>query len=270
MLQSQPSETFSGLYDSVLAEIEIGHADQAVNRLVGMLDAVELHAAFAAAAKCQLRDHMLFDLLRSDPLCSNLGRDFAADVRGICSPTGERLSAITGQLPLIRALRQRHEQVEKRIVRAWEQGQSVCVIDETDVCAFDALADRARPNIVAHSLLSFQATDTRFDLIIGARLADTLKHHALQDFLKLANLRLKQGGTVALAALRSGHQGTGWRRMCLNWHPETHDEASLIASGKAAGLNTHIYRDESDCILWCDFRATEQKQTGENRHEHGT
>ncbi len=270
MLQSQPNETFSGLYDSVLAEIEIGHADQAVNRLVGILDAVELHAASAASAKCQLHVHMLFELLRRDPLCSNRSREFPDEAAGHRSPTGERLSAITGKLPLIRALRQRHELIEKRIVRAWKQGQSVCIIGDSGVRAFDAVANCDRANVVELSLSSFQAADRRFDLVTSLHLADTLDRQTLQDFLKLAKLRLKQDGTLALAALRSGHQGTGWRRICLNWHPETHDEATLADGGKAAGLNTHIYRDESDCILWSDFRATEHTQTGESGVEHGT
>jgi hypothetical protein len=94
----------------------------------------------------------------------------------------------------------------------------------------------------------------QFDLILLPEVADTLDTAELISLIAQVKPFLRPAGAVILSALRPDHLGSGWRRACLNWHPNMHDLAALQRAASEAGFSAQTYGDQNDCIIWGTLR----------------
>ena len=273
---------YTRFYDQVLTEISGGEIHAGINLLVGMLDTVGLQAGSFARAQQELREHSLGQMLRHDPLCANadtMRQDATAWIRMIAdkrtaegtSSTGRRLFAATSDLTLSRALRGRRQSFDQRLERAKLGGQETCLLGG----GLEPLPERNSSNITmvsrkdaAEAFHAAAKSRIFFDFILAPDLADQCEAVTLTDSLRQMRPCLSDGGTIVIAALHPHHIGAGWRRACLNWEPECHDEQSLERAAASAGLTAKTYRDETDCVVWGELRLA-QNPTSKGGKSHG-
>jgi hypothetical protein len=243
---------YTRFYDQVLTEISAGKVNDGINLLVGMLDTVDIGPGSLAQAKRELSGHSLSRMLLEDPsvadaearpndTAARIGMIGRAGTDSDISSTGRRLFEVTSELTFARALRQRRISFEARSTRASQLGQNITLVNNT--------ADAERCVRLAEN------DGQRFDLILAPDLFDQTAEPALSHILKSLATCLSANGSIIVAALLPNHLGAGWRSACLNWNPHCHDEAALARIAASAGLSARTYRDETDCIIWCELGA---------------
>lgn len=282
----------SQFYDQVLTEIQSGNTRDGITLLVGMLDAVSHDQAKFDAASLSLKAHDLWALLLEDPICAQANAvprqpDLLVDLiceqpaRITASSTGRRLFDVTASLTFARAIRERAKVAEEKLVRAWQAGARICILGQENLRALRSLAGQDLSNVTliepdALLLNSSEATFDRslirintsaedflsarqapFDLICATTAADHSTPLELSDLLARGCHSLTEQGSFQIASFVPGHLGTGWRRACLGWDIECHSEANGAAP---AGLSARTYRDTTDCIVWREFRLTNEDQ----------
>ena len=273
---------YTRFYDQVLTEIEVGQTRAGINLLVGMLDTVGLQPGSLAQAREEPRDHSLGQMLLQDPLCADAqalpnnpsgriamisDKRAGADV----SSTGHRLFEATSDLTFARALRGRRDGFDQRLKRAWQTGRRICLLGSGSVHALELPAGGDISNITvidpdaaACALESAAAAGVQFDLILAPDLADSTNSRDLSALLGLMRPCLTEGGSIVVAALLPHHIGAGWRRACMIWEPDCHDEQGLERLASAAGLSPQTYRDETNCVVWAELTvASCAQQKGE-------
>jgi len=287
-------------YDQLLGQIEVGNARDGIIHLVGMLDAAGLDEAQFTQICAELRNHRLFQLLQEDPLHACVSNNSDRLETLLCgsapegtSATGRMLFDITRELTLCRAMRERRVHAHRELLRAWEDGETICVVDGSLLAG---LAGRDLSNIVAavdgpacaanlrlhfgNSLTVIEAeavgyfadfsTQSRcFDLVCAPGLAD--RHDAISLAAMLVNLRkcLSPSGRILLSSLAPQHLGTGWRVACLGWTVNCHEESDLWRAAQCAGLEGRVYRDATNSIVWGELTqsASSGAQVGGAGHE---
>ncbi len=264
---------YTRFYDQVLTEINAGKVHEGINQLVGMLDVVGLGSGSLAQAKRELRGHSLCQMLLEDPsVAAAEARPNEPDARvrmiGGTAPsddissTGRRLFEVTSDLTFARALRQRRESFDLRLSNAWRQGQKICVL-ASDGCSLVRQlrgADSSNITIIdieeaSDAICLAAQTSPFFDLILAPDLLDRDATPALSEILRPMAACLGAHGSIVVAALMPQHLGAGWRSACLNWDPYCHDEGALAKLAASAGLTARTYRDETDCIVWCELKV---------------
>jgi hypothetical protein len=248
MTQSDATQSYIRFYDQVLSEISSGKVEQGINILVGMLDAIALQEGALEQARRALQSHLLHRMLLEDPICA-FAAERPGDSRGLaaiiadkgCAPqissTGLRLFAATSSQPIARAILSRQVGMDRLLARVGMAG--IAVRSE-------------RPQgFKARGLL---------DIICASDAADRLKGPALGAELASLRTSLSGQGRIILSAALPDHLGAGWRSICLNWNPQTHDEQSLTQAAAMAGLTAHTYRDEADCFVWAELRPAQNSQ----------
>jgi hypothetical protein len=266
---------YTRFYDSVLTQIEVGKVQDGINLLVGMLDTVNLQAGSLARAEHELRNHSLCQMLLEDPMIAHaeaqpdnpadrLKMIFQSSVHAEVSSTGRRLFAVTRELTFALGLRERHDSFRLKLRRAWQTGQPICLIDDSDAL-LEGMDGKDGANItivdladVRHFFAAAAKDGTRFDLILAPNLLDRHGAPALQTRFTLMQSCLSAQGSIVLAGLIPQHLGAGWRSACLNWNPQCHNESDLEQLASGAGMVTRTYRDETDCILWAELRNASQ------------
>jgi hypothetical protein len=275
---------YTRFYDSVLTQIEVGKVQDGINLLVGMLDTVDLQAGSLARAERELRNHSLCQMLLEDPMIAHaeaqpdnpadrLKMIFQSSVDGEVSSTGRRLFAVTRELTFACGLRERHDSFRLKLRRAWQTGQPICLIDDSDAL-LEGMDGQDGANItvvgladVRHFFAAAAKDGTRFDLILAPNLLDRHGAPALQTRFALMQSCLSEQGSIVLAGLIPQHLGAGWRSACLNWNPQCHNESDLERLASGAGMAARTYRDETDCILWAELRnASQTGDTGGINH----
>lgn len=293
----------SRFYDSVLQELAAGKLQDGISMLFGMLDAVDQRPEQFGAACDELRGHALAAMLREDPLFaaspSSPGNDSARlrlitlrEISADVSQTGRHLFAITSELKLCRALRERHLEAGRRVARAWQHGRRICVLGGGPLFAARMLAGHDLSNITVVDDdrctgaklrddfgTSFQLIEASpaqflrvaggvdpFNVICTSDLADSNAAHGLAALMPALRRQLAPGGRIELAALDAHHPGRGWRRAYLDWEPCCHEAGSFAAIATAARLTASVYHDETACVVWCEMGAIEGREPGEGNH----
>ncbi len=276
------SMTFTRFYDSVLSEIEYGKVDQGINLLAGLLDAVHLQGCSIANARDGLACHLLHRMLLEDPIyaqAAHMPGDYIGLVDALSipsaeqhlSPTGRRLFEATANLPIIRALQQRHAKVHQMLERAWKDGQQICLVGKGANFGNAALPGRDLSNV---TIIDIEAIDPpnlmdaagmQFDLICLPNIADALDGDALFSLLAKLQHLVSPAGIMILSALRRDHLGSGWRQVCLNWMANTHDAQALQSAAFGACFSAQTYADQSDCIIWAELRPQDLPANGGNK-----
>lgn len=242
MTQQSSTSCYDRFYDQVLNEISTGKVEQGINVLVGMLDAIALQGGALEQARTSLQGHLLHQMLLEDPLCA-YAKMRPGDSLGLAAimasksgdvqigATGQKLFAATRSQPIARALLHRQASVDRLLSRAISDGQSVldCRLSGTDAGG-------------------------SFALICASDLADRLESPALTEALAKMRTSLSDRGRIILSSALPNHLGAGWRSVCLNWNPNTHDEQGLTLAAASAGLTARTYRDEADCFVWAELR----------------
>ena len=284
-------------YDQVLTEIQSGNVKDGVTLLVGMLDTVSHDECQFTAASTSLKAHDLWALLLEDPMCGlanavprqpdlliDLICDHPLDVA--TSSTGQRLFEVTTSLTFARAIRERAKIAEEKLVRAWQAGAQICILGIDNLRALRSLENQYLSNIIfvdpdprslqrsmdafGPSLHCVNATPEAFlkssaeatapfDLICATALADHLQPAALEALLSLGRDCLAAQGALQIASFVPQHLGTGWRRACLGWDINCHNEPQIAASAARAGLCARTYRDTSDSVIWSEFRRANKE-----------
>jgi hypothetical protein len=262
---------FTNLYDHILSELEFGRTEPGINLLVGMLDAAELHRSAKGNARNALAEHPLHAMLLEDPMLADAAQTPGNPVRRVnmlnthgfdntISSTGRRLFAATSDIAFTRALRQRHEHAERKLVGAWRKGQKIWLIIDPQFDLTSSLSgfDTSNIKISSHADIRENAvidavSGEQFDLILAPHLPDQLSVRAMLQFIGALGNRISAAGEFATSALLTGHPGTGWRRACFSWEPRCHTEAAL-ARMTANGLTNQSYRDETGCVAWVEMR----------------
>ncbi len=206
-------------YDSVFSEIEFGRVEQGINLLVGMLDAVAMQSGSLVQARADLDQHVLHQMLLEDPLYRH-AIDHPNDPEGLT----DILVNQGGERQLS------------------STGKKLFAVTSTLPIARALIQRRERGE---------RASDT-------ACTADGISAASLTTVLAWRGESLLQDGHIFLTAVLPDHLGSGWRDLCLNWNPQTHDEDRLEQAARAAGFDARSYRDESDCMIWATLRPISQ------------
>lgn len=291
-------------YDQVLNELLGGSYQSGINLLVGMLDVVSRDEAALEAALSALQTHDLFQLLVQDPLCApDIGQDGQKIADLMCSQlldrvitsTAQKLFEVTSNLTFSRAIRQRRVVTGTRLARAWQSGKRICVVGHGQIQALEQVRGQDLSNItcVANDATQIDflqkhfgpslnvacgspsqffksAVEQRvgFDLVCFGDVADEVDHAALQELVQVAGASLTDAGSLSLASIVKSHLGLGWRRVCLGWAVNCHDEAELQAIGVDAGLAVTTSSDVTNCVIWSEFTKTYEINRGGINH-HG-
>lgn len=263
---------YTRFYDQVMTEIEAGKVHDGINLLVGMLDTVDLQAGSLERARRELHGHSLSQMLREDPVIAHavalpdctaerlkmIGQSLA---NAETSSTGRRLFEVTRELTFARALRERRDSFELKLARSWRQGDNIFLIADDSTSYLSALsgADVASIGVadvdeISLGLFSSSENQSKYDLILAPELLDRCDGPALLDCLRQMRPGLAKQGSIVLAGLTPQHLGAGWRSACLDWHPFCYDECGLAQIAADAELSARMYRDETNCIVWAEFR----------------
>ena len=270
----------SEFFDRIVAQIESGHAGEAIANLTGMLD-------YASGAPDQFdsvcsayRDHPIGTLLRE----GSKQHDSATALSRAIRDSG-----------FDRALHERTDHIRKLLGSAWQGGKSIAVLGGAVRSELAELASRDLGNVTiveadeasARALRAALPTSAQvihqpvnlfldmvaraqghFDLIYFPRLTEQAGGPALVDTLRRAGQCLTDGGRIVVLAFASGHVGRGWRHLCLDWPVIEHDEASLTAVAEASGLKPTIYCDAAGCFLWGVFtQVPDDYEHGGQNHD---
>ncbi len=283
-------------YDQVLTEIQSGNIKDGITLLVGMLDTVSNNEADFRAASSLLKLHDLWGLLLEDPICGQanaIPQQPGLLVDLICeqpahsavSSTGHRLFEVTTSLTFARAVRERAQIAEEKLIRAWQKGARICILGHGNLRAIRSLVKQDLSNVTivdpdpaqllrseerfGTSLVSVNSTaesflgqcQTRFDLICATTAADHLTPTELSNLLARGRHALTEHGALQIASFVPQHLGTGWRRACLGWEIESHTERQTAESAAQAGLSARTFRDTTDCVVWREFRLASGNQS---------
>jgi hypothetical protein len=267
------------LLDQVVTEFEAGRAAGAVLLLAGMLDAVATDPAEVAAWR---------ELIAEHPVSGFIGRQSPALLaRPALDALGawpRQLHAAVGSLGFVRGLKARRELGARAAEAAWQQGQRIALFECGELGELDRLRGRALDNVVlihrergsaaaiaaAHVppltiLAPHEAADQRFDLLLLG--ADDCSATDLALRLTAGAAMLAPGGSLLLSAFAPGHLGAGWQAVCMGRDLNCHDEPSLSAAARSAGLAIVQYRDSSGSLIWAAlhhagiFRAIQGEST---------
>lgn len=279
----------TAFFDHILAQIEAGHASEAIARLAGMLDHRSGEGDIATLRRALIA-HPLFDLLCHEPATAiaqrgapdRIDRLVGAMLDTAAASTGDlsaqMLAAAVGGGALYRAIRARVGHAGEMLARAWREGRSIAILGDTFHAELNGLAardlgnvtvadaDPARmaviraaldPSTTVHQLTpaTFLAAATRagdrFDLLYLPRLAETTATPDLAVLFARAAPLLSATGSIVLPAFSADRIGRGWQRACLDWDVQEHDEAALAAAARRAALSSRIFQDAAGCFQWC-------------------
>jgi hypothetical protein len=241
------TKNYASLYDAALSQITFGSVEQGISFLIGVLDGASMQVGSLECAELELRGHLLQQLLLEDPSCA-YAMAHPGDSMGLSnilaessfeqatSKMGRLLFAKTRGLPIARALAHRKTNIERLIAQATKDQLAVlnCANDEP-------------------------ANGRSYDLICATSIADLLTGAPLVAEMGRLATHLTDRGRIIFPSLLKQHPGTGWRSICLNWKPCTHDEHSLMRMAAKAGLRARTYRDEADCMAWTELALRRQK-----------
>ncbi|HQV02172.1 MULTISPECIES: hypothetical protein [unclassified Novosphingobium] len=266
------------LLDQVVGQFETGRTAEAVLLLAGMLDSAVTGPEAAEAWRRLLAGHPVSRFLgSSDP---RLLAD--PDPQGI-SAWERQLHAAQSQLGFVRGLSTRRELGAKAVETAWQKGQQIALLECGELGELDRLRglavdnvtlvqrDRRRGEAIAarHApplrvLNPAEAQGLQFDLLLAT--ADSLAAADLANQLSAYAGLLTPGASLLISAFVPGHLGAGWQAVCLGRELECHDETSLIAAARAAGLTISPYRDSSGSMIWAVLQsaASCRPTTGES------
>lgn len=252
----------AALLDQVVSEFESGRVTGAVLMLAGMLDAVATDSSEVAVCRKQIARHPLRQFLGH-----TTGATLSQPAPDGLSAWERQLHAAVGQLGFVRGLRVRRELGARAIEAAWQQGQRIALLDCGELGELDRLKCRALDNVVlVHRdrssaeaiaavhvprlaiLAPHQVANQRFDLQLAT--ADDCPATELAARLSAIATQLAPGGSLLLSAFAPGHLGAGWQAVCMGRDLNCHDEPSLTAAARAAGLAIAHYRDSSGSLIW--------------------
>ena len=288
----------TAFFDQIFAQIEAGHADEAIGRLAGMLDHACRRDGAVFGVRGALVAHPLFDLLRheaatghaqvagADRIDRVIGAIFAGEAEQPEDRSARMLSDAMGGNALYRAIRARVRHAGALLTRTWRDGRSIAIVGETVRCELDCLGARDLGNVTiaerdttraaairaaldpsatvrAETLDAFIArarhAGDRFDLLYLPRLADAMATADVLAVLAHAAPLMSATGSIVFPAFMADRIGRGWQRACLDWHPCEHAEAALAAASRRSGLSMKIFGDAAGCFLWCVLaHASEQ------------
>ena len=77
----------------------------------------------------------------------------------------------------------------------------------------------------------------RFDLILGARVADRLTQSHLARFIAAAADCLEPGGRLTLSFFVPGHLGSGWQTIWLGQPVKRHEPLAVAAAARTAAVS---------------------------------
>ena len=279
--QTQPIH----LLNQVLAEVEAGHATEALMMLSGMLDASVARGQGLNSWRASLTGHPLSRLLSAHltlPVdTSNL------DSACITETPVSRFSPLSGatkmmaesfsRMGFVRALDARQSLSRQCVAEAWSVGKQVALFDCANLGALDELTGRDMQNIVSvsgaqtgtdfcntsgsHSFAIHAVganSGQQFDLILASTIADRLRKAELISACKHFAAKLKPNGRIILSAFAPGHLGVGLQQLCLNPDLVCHSEQALEDVAAAADLSITSFRDASNSLIWAELRSNSE------------
>ncbi len=270
-------------------QIELGYPDEAITRLIVMLDLAAEHSASLADARNQLREHPLFAMLAQEPALM-IAHSCAPDrinqlISQICAPqtaavppaTAAALSQIIAASSFNRAIRARVKHAGEMLARAWQGGRSIAILGDSFDCELAVLRGRDLSNlsttatnldrfeqlsamlgpsaaIVPRTATEFMvaaaAEGTKFDLIYFPRAAEAMSAAQLGNLLERAWQVLAPAGSIVVPAFMADRIARGWQQACLDWHVQDHTEAGLLAADHARILQSRVLGDQAGCFGW--------------------
>lgn len=271
------------------SQIELGYPDEAIARLMVMLDLAAEESDKLDEASTALVAHPLFALLRQDPalaIAQCLGPDRINRLVSQISrpeggseptPTGQTLNRFMAASTFNRAICARVKHADELLTRAWQDGRTIAVLGESFDQELAGLHGRELSNLtitassterakrlaqllgpsaaiaelsVTDTLKAAGAARTQFDLIYLPRAAETMDAHALARLLDQGRAVLAPTGSIVAPAFLAGRIARGWQQACLNWPVQNHSEVALAATCESEKLQIRMIGDQAGCFVW--------------------
>lgn len=197
-----------------------------------------------------------------------------------CSALGDAIFNCSIKFQASEGVRQRKAYAEVVIGEAWQAGKSICVLACGHLREADGLIGKDLSNITAvdqdplslelvranhgdainlHEANVFRflrqaaATGKRFDLIYTLGLTDYLDRRAMELLHRLMKACLAPDGSILLANFLPNHLATGWMDAIMDWQLIYRDERELEDYARGVDLIPRLWRDPTDCIVWCEM-----------------
>ena len=281
--------TIATFLSQATCQIELGYPDEAIARLMVMLDLAAEEGPRLDDARAALVAHPLFALLRQDPAMA-IAQSGAPDrinrlVSQISGPASQPEPAPAGSAPhrfmaassFNRAIRARVNHADALLTRAWQDGRTIAVLGDSFDQELAGLRGRELSNLtitassaerasrlaallgpsaavtelgIADTLIAAAAARSQFDLIYLPRAAETMDASALARLLDLARTVLAPSGSIVVPAFLAARVARGWQQACLDWPVHNHTEAALAAACATKHLQLRMIGDQAGCFVW--------------------
>lgn len=270
-------------------QIELGYPDEAVARLMVLLDLAAEESAQLDRARGAMLAHPLYARLSQEPVMA-LAQGDDPDrinqlVSAICAAEGgwnaghgsTALGRIMAASTLHRAIRARVRHADDMLARAWRDGRSIAVLGESfDVelaglrgrdlsnltitantpARFSSLTAQLGPSAAtllqspADFLAAARTSGARFDLIYLPRAAEAMGSARLAELFDQACKVLNPAGSIVAPAFLAGRVARGWQQAGLNWTVQSHTEAALEAACQLQNSRIRMIGDQTGCFVW--------------------
>ncbi len=270
-------------------QIELGYPDEAIARLMVMLDLAAEDGSGLVAARAALAAHPLFALLQKDPAMAvaqsaepdRINR-LVSQISGPGSqleptPSGPTSNRLRVASTFNRAIRERVKHADELLTRAWQEGRTIAVLGDSFDQELASLRGRDLSNLtisastperarrlakllgpsatlaqldVADLLNAAAAARTQFELIYLPRAAETMGADALAQLIHQARCALAPTGSIVVPAFLEARIARGWQQACLDWPVHNHTEAALTAACEAEQLQVRLIGDQAGCFVW--------------------